>query len=287
MDLAYLELVKKTALTALMSDDDLFEMLVFKGGNALDLIYKISSRASMDLDFSMATDFSDEERAGMQKRLTRLFMDEYSRIDLVPFDIKFGPRPQKLAPEQPPEWGGYRIEFKLADKSLASQGDNNEMRRRALELAADHTRTFSIDISKHEFCEKKERRQIENYDIYIYPPQIILLEKIRALCQQTEGYQGIMRSSRSARARDFFDIYQLLTRFPEIDLCSPDSIKLLRRIFEIKRVPLALLRDVRKDKALHETDYPSLKNSMKPGFVLEPFSFYFDFVVERLEKIPV
>jgi hypothetical protein len=35
------ERIKSIALTALFSDDDLMEMLVLKGGNALNLIYKI------------------------------------------------------------------------------------------------------------------------------------------------------------------------------------------------------------------------------------------------------
>jgi len=45
--------IRRAAIAALFSDDVLTEYLVLKGGNALDLIYGITSRTSMDLDFSM------------------------------------------------------------------------------------------------------------------------------------------------------------------------------------------------------------------------------------------
>ncbi|MGA3084518.1 MAG: nucleotidyl transferase AbiEii/AbiGii toxin family protein [Thermodesulfobacteriota bacterium] len=61
MDLNFLTKIKQLTIIALFSDDFLMERLVLKGGNAIDLIYKISSRASIDLDFSIALDFKEEE----------------------------------------------------------------------------------------------------------------------------------------------------------------------------------------------------------------------------------
>lgn len=51
MDLKKIEQIKKIALIALISDDELMNALVLKGGNALHVIYKVDSRASLDLDF--------------------------------------------------------------------------------------------------------------------------------------------------------------------------------------------------------------------------------------------
>jgi predicted nucleotidyltransferase component of viral defense system len=51
--------IRRTAIAALFSDDVLTEYLVLKGGNALDLVYGITARTSMDLDFSMGKDFED------------------------------------------------------------------------------------------------------------------------------------------------------------------------------------------------------------------------------------
>jgi predicted nucleotidyltransferase component of viral defense system len=56
----YIELsarIKKLAIIAMFSDDDLMERLVLKGGNLLDLVYEISTRPSIDIDLSMEGDF--------------------------------------------------------------------------------------------------------------------------------------------------------------------------------------------------------------------------------------
>ncbi len=52
-----LERIKRLVVIAMFSDDQLMEYLVLKGGNAVDLVYKLSSRASMDIDLSMSEDF--------------------------------------------------------------------------------------------------------------------------------------------------------------------------------------------------------------------------------------
>lgn len=60
MDLRKIEQIKKLALIALFSDDDLMNTLVLKGGNALDLIYRVDNRASLDLDFSIEGQMTPE-----------------------------------------------------------------------------------------------------------------------------------------------------------------------------------------------------------------------------------
>jgi predicted nucleotidyltransferase component of viral defense system len=56
--LEFIDFVKRKTLVAMFSDDELMERLVLKGGNALDLVYGISTRASVDLDFSLDGEFS-------------------------------------------------------------------------------------------------------------------------------------------------------------------------------------------------------------------------------------
>ena len=51
--------VRRLTIVALFSDDQLFEQIVLKGGNALNLVYGLSPRTSLDLDFSMESDFTD------------------------------------------------------------------------------------------------------------------------------------------------------------------------------------------------------------------------------------
>ncbi|MFH1883416.1 MAG: hypothetical protein ABIL62_11975 [Planctomycetota bacterium] len=49
LDLDKLEQIKRIAIIALFSDDDLMDSLVLKGGNALDMIYGVAQRASPGL----------------------------------------------------------------------------------------------------------------------------------------------------------------------------------------------------------------------------------------------
>jgi len=58
-----LEEIKRLVIIAMFSDDDLMDRFVLKGGNALDLAYKVSTRASMDVDLSME---SDSQRGNCQ-----------------------------------------------------------------------------------------------------------------------------------------------------------------------------------------------------------------------------
>ena len=53
------KVIRKIAIVALFADDFLFERLVLKGGNALGLALGMSSRTSLDLDFSIENDFDD------------------------------------------------------------------------------------------------------------------------------------------------------------------------------------------------------------------------------------
>ncbi|MFL6690512.1 MAG: nucleotidyl transferase AbiEii/AbiGii toxin family protein [Alphaproteobacteria bacterium] len=54
-----LDEVRRRILIALFSDDELMDVLVLKGGNALSIIHKVGSRASLDMDFSIKRAFAD------------------------------------------------------------------------------------------------------------------------------------------------------------------------------------------------------------------------------------
>ncbi|MDY6787161.1 MAG: nucleotidyl transferase AbiEii/AbiGii toxin family protein, partial [candidate division WOR-3 bacterium] len=61
MELEFLNLIRRKIIVALFSDDYLMDKLVLKGGSAIDLVYKIDQRSSIDLDFSMEDDFKNSE----------------------------------------------------------------------------------------------------------------------------------------------------------------------------------------------------------------------------------
>ena len=74
-----MEKIKKLAVTAMFSDDDLMDQLVLKGGNAMALIHKLTSRESVDIDFSMSHDFQDGAQAAYFSDRGRLFQADRGR----------------------------------------------------------------------------------------------------------------------------------------------------------------------------------------------------------------
>lgn len=65
------EKVKRLAIIALFSDDELLEKLVLKGGNLLDVVFKVSARASLDVDLSTPGEFNLAE---LRARVSRALM---------------------------------------------------------------------------------------------------------------------------------------------------------------------------------------------------------------------
>jgi predicted nucleotidyltransferase component of viral defense system len=83
--------IRRIAITAVFSDDLLFDRVVLKGGNALSLALRLSDRTSLDLDFSIENDFENVENiaARLQKALERRF----TAAGFVVFDFKFESKP--------------------------------------------------------------------------------------------------------------------------------------------------------------------------------------------------
>jgi len=192
LGLAELERIKKLVVIAMFSDDELMDRLVLKGGNALDLVYRISPRASVDLDFSMESDFPEEEREVFRGRveaaLRRTFREEGYEV----FDVRMENRPRELTQDVADFWGGYAVEFKLIHKTRyeESSGNVEELRRSALRLGSGQK--LLIDISKFEYTAKKEPQDLDGYRIFVYSPEMMVCEKLRAICQQMPEYGPVV-----------------------------------------------------------------------------------------------
>ena len=57
----YIDKIKKLAIISLFSDDEFMDIFVLKGGSALEIIYNISDRSSLDIDFSIESEFDNRE----------------------------------------------------------------------------------------------------------------------------------------------------------------------------------------------------------------------------------
>jgi hypothetical protein len=126
------EEVRKLTITALFSDDFLSEQLVLKGGNAMNLILRISPRVSLDLDFSMESDFENLEE--VRTRIGKALASRFSTVGFIPFDVKLAAKPS--IPPTLTWWGGYELNFKLIDEDRhrAFGLDQERLRREAFVL---------------------------------------------------------------------------------------------------------------------------------------------------------
>ena len=279
--------IKRRIIIALFSDDDLMDMLVLKGGNALDIIYGVISRSSFDFDFSIEDEISEEDITVISDKIGRVLKSTFREVDYEVFDVTFEQRPPTLSFDMKDFWGGYRVEFKIIDakKYVELAGNLDSIRRNATVIGPKNRKKIGIDISKFEYCTPKQETELDGYTVYVYTPAMIVCEKLRAICQQMPEYGEIVKSpSQSARARDFFDIYTIIEFF-KIDLTTEENLELLKNIFIAKRVPLVLLVKIPIYREYHRQDFPSVESTVTPRTNLKDFDFYFDYVVEKSQPL--
>jgi len=280
------EKIKRLVIIAMFSDDALMERFVLKGGNALDLIHRISARASVDIDLSIDGDFTSEERLTLQSRIQKALRDTFRPEGYQTFDVKVQDQPKGLTPDLADFWGGYSVEFKLIelDRYEELKQDVEALRNHALQLGRGPT--FLIDVSKHEFTTGKERFVFDDFAVFVYTPEMIVCEKLRAICQQMPEYGQVVKRTRpgSPRARDFIDLHAVMNA-RVVNLTTPQNRELLAHIFAAKRVKCSLLRKVNDYREFHRTSYPAVEATVKTGVTLMGFDFYFDFVLDLIKHL--
>jgi predicted nucleotidyltransferase component of viral defense system len=272
----------------MFSDDDLMTRFVLKGGNAIDLAYQAGSRASIDIDLSMEDDFSPDELNGIHQKVTKNLQSTFRPEGYEVFDITIEAKPVSVSPELANFWGGYGITFKLIDrqKYIKLSSDMETLRRNAIMIGSKSK--FKIDISKFEYCTFKQPYNMDGLRIFVYTPEMLVCEKLRAICQQMPEYNPIVHRERagSARARDFVDIYTLIDKF-KLDILATNNLSLLQHIFIAKKVPLTFLKNISQFREFHRPDFLQVKDTIKTGTTLREFDFYFDFVVALCKQLEI
>ncbi|MCU7376165.1 nucleotidyl transferase AbiEii/AbiGii toxin family protein [Paucibacter sp. O1-1] len=284
-ELETLAKIKRLAVAAMFSDDDLMDELVLKGGNAMALIHKLTSRQSIDLDFSMARDFEGGVE-GVQAKIVRALQQTFRAAGYEPFDLKMAEKPAQVSPELAGFWGGYDLEFKLAptEQYEALKQDMDKLRKSALNIGQGTK--FSIDISRFEYVEDKEPAEVDGYRIFVYSPTMIACEKLRAICQQMEVYGPVVKRSRpgAPRARDFIDIYVLVEELG-LTLTQARALQITREMFKVKHVELAWLADIGKEREFHRQNFEAVRQTRATSYDLKDFDFYFDYVVKLANEV--
>jgi predicted nucleotidyltransferase component of viral defense system len=272
--------IRKLAILALFSDDLLASLLVLKGGNALNLVYGVGARSSLDIDVSLAGDFEDEAQA--RDKIFEALAKKFKAADHTVIDLRFERKPREAAAGAMANWGGYEVKFKVIPTKLFRSlgGDAAKASRQADEIGPGHQRTFNIQISKGEHCTAMQEVAFADHAIPVYTPSMIAMEKLRAICQQMPAYE--FRKNPTPRARDFYDIHTIVTEMA-VDLAIAENLNLVRLVFAAKAVPLLLISRIGDSREFHRQEWPDVQDYLTG--VIEPFDFYFDFVIGQTKRL--
>lgn len=284
-DTKLLDSIKSLAVQAMFSDDELLEQLVLKGGNAMALVHQISARASVDLDFSLKQDFGNNLE-DVQARILKTLSETFRANGYEVFDFKMVERPKTMTEDMRDFWGGYGVEFKLATSEVHTKHSADIEMLRKLAINLGQGPKFLIDISRFEYVEDKQDWDFDGTLIYVYSPLMIVCEKLRAICQQMPEYGPVIKRERpgSARPKDFVDIF-VLTKALDLDLTGEQMQRVLTAMFEIKKVPLSLLGLIPNYYEFHLAGFPAVADTVSPHFKLERFDFYFNYVIELVDRL--
>lgn len=289
MEITFLDNIKRISIIALASDDYLMETLVLKGGNAIQFFHKANERGSFDIDYSISDDF-EKDHLEVENRIKKTLEVTFFEHGYIVFDFKMKARPNQMRENVQNFWGGYKIKFKISTVDTFNQYENNidALRRNAIKLNPnDKSPKFEIEISKHEYVSNKMEMSLDGYTVFVYAPEMIVFEKLRAICQQNDEYSEIIGTqTQTQRARDFYDIYTLMEYYP-IDINTEESKQLLIHIFDCKKVPLTFLHLIEKYKDRHEKGFDSVLKTISNSEDQRDFNFYFEYVLSIIEKLSV
>lgn len=278
--------IRQLIVISLFSDDKLMDTFVLKGGNAIDIIYNISDRTSIDIDLSMENDFNAQELDNIRTRIDYSLNKTFADHGMEVFDVSLAPKPKILHSDIQDFWGGYILQFKIIEKEKFSHLTLEKSRKQALPLGSRRSTAFKVDISKFEYCGNKQAVELDNYTIYVYSPLMLVYEKLRAICQQSSTYVEIVHQKPCQRARDFFDIYTLVTNLNlESIVVDLENITVLEAIFTAKRVPLRLLLEIPDQIDFHAENFQTVMATVSNHKNLKPFAFYADYVINLAEKL--
>lgn len=268
-----------TATLLAMFKDNIFDDKIYlKGGQALRIKEKLTSRFSADIDFSVPGAIQNPD--DLFSKLKGALYAEFQSKGLHIFDFDYYKKPKVKKDGSPDFWSGWGMEFKLIQDSKKTLALDT-MRRQALLPEGCVSTKITIDVSEYEYCGSVEKLKIGSVEIATYSRALLLLEKIRAICQQHSSYElkGV-----DSRARDFYDIEKLwqkvlkdkkhLTFIKECKIHIP-------HVFSSKNVPLELMDKIFEPDFLEiqKSGWETVKSTVSER--IDSFDYY----VENLREI--
>lgn len=278
-------------IEALTAEQWLYERLVLKGGFAIGFAGVEPVRYSHDLDFSMdIREEDDRSRDALEARIAPLLSQRFreERYELIELRISDRP-PIRADSTLAAFWAGFSVEFKLV--TIADfqtwMGKPVALRKRAVVVRRGGGRKIEVDLSMGEHCEGKALQQIGATTVYVYTAQMIVAEKIRAICQQMDEYAEIVNrpGQRGERGRDFFDIHHIATA-RKIDMASDAFWETLSAMLRAKRVPQRLLGEISSNRERHRSSFDQKVLATLDADVPVPdFDRCVDFLVDALKPL--
>lgn len=281
---------RKLVIIAIFSNDELGSIFSLKGGSALDLVYNITYRTSIDVDIAMKDDIPDENFDRIKNLLNSTLQETFNENEppYSIFDFKFEKRPFKIEKDKKHFWGGYKVEFKIRKGLYPYIETQNSQKasREAEVIDFSQGKKFEIDISKFEFITPSKLEQLDDYTIRVYSLEMIIYEKLRAICQKLPNYNYAHKTI-TPRPKDFYDIFMIMKNQSHLIFENLD-LSLLEKIFEQKDVPLTLLFEIKNfKKEVFDEGVPQL-NATFINSELDEFDAdtIFNFIINGINKIP-
>src|SRR5512139_2563698 len=104
------EVITQTIL-AIYKNEELANRLFLKGGSAMRLFDKLTSRLSIDADFSLENTIDHEKQ--FFNAIKAKVKESFKKLKFDIIDFNWGRRPKNLSKDRPDWWGGWFCEFKL------------------------------------------------------------------------------------------------------------------------------------------------------------------------------
>ena len=214
------------------------------------------------------------------------YKEEFLKSKLYIIDFKPTRKPKIKKTGTPDFWGGWAVEFKIITKE---QLNLSKARRSSSAIIPEGflTNKIPIDISEMEYCEGFETIKVKSIEIKVYSKPLLVLEKLRAICQSHPGYQ--YRITESNRARDFYDIEQIYIKVlneGHINNFFKELSKHIIKVFEAKNVPLFLIDSCLSNEDFlksQEIGWEEVKSTVRS--LNQNFSYYVQTIKDIVKKI--
>lgn len=277
------EQVIEHTIFAIYKNNVLGKKLFLKGGQALRLKEKIQSRLSTDIDFSVSGEIEMSEN--FFSSIEKALKNHFCTLGLLIREFKFTRKPEVRGNKFLNILTGWAMEFKLLPV-VHNQISDNEKYKFYLIPRGVVSPKIEIDISEYEYCDSFETIKVHGSTVRTYSRPLLVLEKIRALCQQHPGYPH--KRVTKGRSRDFYDIERLWKNSLEertTDALISDCRKHALAVFNAKDVPIGLATRI------FETDFLDQQKRSWAGVEesvagkLESFEYYVESLKYVVEEI--